>query len=543
MTNHEIASLLRKIAASYTVINEQKYRFQIIAYQKAAESIDHETTQVKDLVKENKLESLPGVGPSIRQHLEELIKTGKVKHFETVTKDVPAALFPLLSIPSFGPKKAFKLVNHFKLKNPDTVLEDIKKLAEDHRIAELPGFGDKSEKDILRALGEYKKGFGKTTRMVLPYASQIADKIIDYLKKSPNVEAEFPLGSLRRKLSTVGDIDIAVSSKNPKKAIDYFVSYPYMGRVIEQGPISASILTSGGQQVDVMVLEPHRFGSLLQHFTGSKNHNVALREFAIRKGLSLSEKGIKHSKSGKVDEFDTEEKFYNALGMDWIPPEIREDTGEVELALKHNLPKLVQLKDIKGDLHIHSSYPIEPSHDMGNNSMEEMLKKAQELGYEYLAFSEHNPNLSKHTKDQLYSIMARRKEKIEQLKLKYKSIRIINLLETDILPNGNLAIDEKCMGELDATLVSIHSVFKMDKEEMTKRVLSGLSHPKAKILTHPTGRLLNERNGYELDFEKIFDFCKQHNKALEINAWPQRLDLPDTLVRQAVGHGIKMVID
>lgn len=542
MNNHEIADLLRKVAASYAIQNEQKFRFQIIAYQKAADAIDKETAQVKDLVKEDKL-NISGVGPSIKQHLEELIQRGKVKHFETVLEHVPSSMFPLISIPSFGPKKAFKLVSHFKLNDPKTVIADIKKLAESGKIASLEGFGEKSQSDILRAISEYKQGFGKTTRMVLPYATEVADKIVAYLKQSKVIKEASTLGSLRRCVSTVGDIDIAVASDDAKAAIEHFINYPYLERIIEKGTISASILTSGGRQVDLMVQPPDCFGSLLQHFTGSKNHNVHLRELAIKKGLSLSEKGIKNTKTGKVAEYSTEEAFYKALGMPWIPPEIREDKGEIEAALSNQLPDLIELKNIKGDLHIHSSYPIEPSHDMGKDSMETMLKKAKQLGYEYLGFSEHNPNLSKHTKNQIYEILAKRKEKIEQLKKSNKDVRIINLLETDILPNGNLAIDEKCFEYLDATLVSVHSVFKMDKKEMTKRILSGLSHPKAKVLTHPTGRLLNERPGYEFDYDAVFDYCQKHKKAIEINSWYTRLDLPDTLVREAIRHGVKFVID
>ncbi len=295
-----------------------------------------------------------------------------------------------------------------------------------------------------------------------------------------------------------------------------------------------------------MTQPPQSFGSLLQHFTGSKNHNIRLREYALKQGLSLSEKGIKHHTGkniGKMMLFDTEEKLYNTLGMDWIPPEIREDTGEVELALAHTLPKLIELADIKGDLHIHSSYAIQPSHDLGNSSMKEMLEKAKSIGYEYLGFSEHNPSVSNHIKDQIYSIMSRRNDYIEQLKSTNKSVRVINLLETDILANGKLAIDEKALAYTDATLVSIHSSFNTNKKDMTKRIINGLSHPKAKILSHPTGRLLNQRPGYELDWDTLFDFCKKNNKALEINASPLRLDLPDTLVHEAIKYGVKMVID
>lgn len=546
MTNQEIAQLLRDVAAAFAIKDEKKFRFQIIAYQKAADTIQYLTKEISDLYKDNKLSGLPGIGPSIQEHLAELIKTGHVKHFEFVMKSIPKSVFPLLSVPSFGPKKAYKLVTHFHLKNPATVTTNIARLARGGKIAGLEGFGEKSQADILRTLGEFSKGAGKTTRMLLPFAAELADTLVTYLKKNPSVVHVEPLGSLRRRVATVGDIDIAVASNKPKEVIEYFVAYPYKSRVIEKGPVSASLLTTGGQQVDLMVQPVDGFGSLLQHFTGSKNHNVHLREYALKKGLSLSERGIKKANApgeqGRV-KYATEEKFYKALGMDWIPPEMREDTGEIELALSHNLPTLIELKDIKADFHIHSNYPIEPSHDLGINSMQEMLDKAKMLGYQYLAFSEHNPSISKHTKRQTYDILAKRKEYIEQLKESNKNIRIISLLETDILANGDLAIDDKSLNLLDGTIVSIHSSFGMNAEKMTQRVLGGLSHPKAKILAHPTGRMIGGRAGYQLDFEKIFAFCKEKNKALEINCWPERSDLPDTLIKQAVQHNIKLTID
>lgn len=546
MANQEIAKLLQHVAAAYTIKNEKKYRFQIIAYQKAADAINGTSEEVRDLLAEGKLESLPGVGPSIRSHLEELIKTGKVKRFEWIMQGIPDAVYPLLDVPTFGPKKAFKLVSEFNLKNPKTVIEDIEKIAKQGKIEHLEGFGKKSQQDILQAIAEFRQGSGKTTRMALPFAGELAEKLLEYLKRSKSAVDVQPLGSLRRMKETIGDIDFAVATNNPKAVIDYFVAYPHKERIIEKGAASASLLLSNGRQVDLMTQTPEGFGSLLQHFTGSKNHNIHLREHALSKDMSLSEYGIKRKMENgklKMENFRTEEQFYKYLGMDWIAPEMREDTGEIELALQHKLPKLVEHEDIKGDLHIHSSFPIEPSHDMGKDSMEEMLKKAKDLGYGYLGFSEHNPSVSKHTGGQIYDILARRKEKIESLNESNKYIRSINLLELDILANGKLAIDEKAFSEIDACLVSIHSAFSMNKNDMTKRVLNGLAHPKAKIFSHPTGRILNDRPGYELDFEAVFDFCKKHNKALEINAWPNRLDLPDSLVRQAVKYGVKLIID
>lgn len=545
MTNQELSKLLRNVAAAYTIKNEQKFRFQIIAYLNAAEIINGLTKEVSDYYKENKLSEIPGIGPTLRLRLEELFEKGEVSHFKWALRSIPEAVFPLLDVPTFGPKKAYKLTKEFKLNNSNTVLDDLEKIAKSGKIAPLKGFGEKSQEDILQAINEFRQGAGKISRMTLPYAQEIADKLVDYMKQSKDVTRVEPLGSLRRQVETVGDIDLAVASNNPKEVLNHFVSYPYVERIIEKGEVSASILTSGGKQIDLLIQPPESFGSLLQHFTGSKNHNVHLREYALKKGMSLSEYGIKHLRvSGQpLKKYSSEENFYQAIGLPWIPPEIREDKGEIELAAKNDLPKLVTLADIKGDLHLHSNYPIEPSHDLGKNSFIEIIDKAVALKYEYVGFSEHNPSISGHSPEKIYEIIKKRNEEIEQIKSNTKNLRIFKLLETDILPNGNLAIDDKTIGLLDATIVSIHSIFNMHKENMTKRVLSGLSHKKAKILAHPTGRMLNDRPGYDLDWEQIFNFCKTHDKALEINSWPDRLDLPDSLVKLAVEAGVKMIIN
>lgn len=549
-TNVEVAKLFRQVAAVYAIKDEKKYKFQIIAYQKAADIIEKLSSELSTLFKQGNNLKIPGIGTTMQERLTELFTTGHVKHYDEIMKDISLAVFPLLDIPSFGPKKAYKLVTHFKLSNPKTVISDIEKIANDGQIAELDGFGEKSQKDILQAITEYRTGTTKTGRMVLPIAFSLSQEIIKHMEKCKDIEQIMPLGSLRRMVSTIGDVDFAVTSKNPPPVIEHFVSFPGKERVIEKGPTTASILIGGGKHIDLLILPPEQFGSLLQHFTGSKHHNVALREYALKKGYSLSERGIKIIKEeNRLVEFNDEKKFYNFLGLDWIPPEIRENEGEIEAALKHALPDLIEAGNIKGDFHIHSNYQIDSSHDYGSASMEEMLKKAKELHYEYLGFSEHNPSITNHSKDEIYHILKRRSLKIEQLRDEQKklpstnSIRIINLLEVDILASGELALDDKSLDLIDGAIVSIHSAFNTPVDKMTQRVLKGLSHPKARILAHPTGRLINSRVGYQLDWEKIFDFCKKNNKVLEINAWPERLDLPDALVRQAKEQGIKFVID
>ncbi len=285
MSNQEIAKLFRNVAAAYSIKNSKKFYFQIVAYQKASETIESTTSELKDLYREGKLETLPDIGVTIRSRLEELFKKGSVAHFNSVLKGIPESVFVLINVPSIGPKKAYKLTQELSLSSPETVIEDLITKAKNHEIAKLPTFGEKSEQDVLRALLEYKAGKGKIVRMVLPYASETAEKILTYLKQSPAVKKAFILGSLRRMMPTIGDIDIAVASERPKEAIEHFIGYPYKDRVIEKGSETASILTSGGRQIDLMVQPVGGFGALLQHFTGSKDHNVHLREYALKKGL------------------------------------------------------------------------------------------------------------------------------------------------------------------------------------------------------------------------------------------------------------------
>jgi DNA polymerase (family X) len=542
MTNLEISKILRNVSSSYIIKNEAKYRFQIIAYKNAADAIDGLNVQVKDLYKENRLDEIPGVGITIKERLIELIKTGQVSHFNEVMKGIPPSVFVLLDVPSIGPKKAYKLASHFHLENPETVIDDLEKLANLNEISKMEGFGEKSQEDILRSINEYREKKGKASKMTLPFANEITKDVLEYLKKNKYVSYAEPLGSLRRKKALVGDIDIAVTSNNPVEVIEYFTKYPRKDRIIEKGPTTSSLLTNGGNQIDLMVLPPDMLGSLLAHFTGSKNHNIALREFALKKGLSLSERGIKVLKTGKLEKYKTEEDFYRALGLTWIPPELREDSGEIELAEKNKLPEIIDINNIKGDLHLHSSFPIEPSHDLGVSTIEEMILKAKELKYEYIGLSEHNPSQSKHSDIQIIDLIKKRNHQIDQISAKLK-FNVLKLMETDILPNGNLALPNKALDELNGTIVSIHSVFKMNRNEMTKRILYALSHPKAKILAHPTGRILNDRPGYEIDFEAIFEFCAKNQKALEINAYPNRLDLADTNIKLAAQANVKMIIN
>ena len=548
MNNQEVALLLREIAAAYQIKNEN--RFKIIAYERAADSIEHLNSEVKDLWDDGKLNEIPGVGISIASHLDELFRTGQVKHFKKVMKELPKTMFSLLSIPGFGAKRAYKLAVILKLKNPKTAVNDLEKAAERGKIALIEGFGEKSQQAIIEAIKSFKRGQTKANRMIFPYASVVAQEVIAYLKKNSKVIRVDPLGSLRRMTATVGDIDIAVATRAPQEVIDWLLKLSKIKKIIEKGEAGASVLLENGRQVDLRAQKPESYGAMLQYFTGSKYHNVRLREFALKKGFSLSEYGIKNVKTKEIVEFKSEKGFYQFLGLNWIPPELRENRGEIEAALEERLPQLVNLKDIKGDLHTHSSFDLEPSHDPGVNNFEKMIVKTRQLKYEYIAFTEHNPSIGNHSEKQIIRIMMRRKEKIEEIlesnmlvQFEEKTdIKVLNGLEIDILSDGKLALPEKAFDYIDFAIVAVHSSFNQSREKMTKRVLFGLSHPKARILAHPTGRLLNQREGYELDWEVIFEFCQKNNKAIEINCHPVRLDLPDILVQEAIEEGVKIAL-
>ncbi|MCL4360074.1 DNA polymerase III [Patescibacteria group bacterium] len=552
MTNLAIAGMLRNMAAAYEILGEN--RFRTIAYERAADSIEHLTSEVKDLWEDDKLSVIPGVGPAIRSHLDELFRTGHVRHIEATLKRVPEAVFPLLLVPGLGPKKAYKLVKALDMRTEKRAVSDLETAAKAHAIAPLEGFGEKSEQDILSAIAIYRKGQIKENRMGLPQADAIARDIIAFLQKGAPVREITVLGSLRRQVATIGDIDIAVATGRPADVISRFLSYPHQ-KMIEKGPTGASLLLHNGRQADLRVQDPRAYGAMLQYFTGSKNHNIALRTWALGKGLSLSEYGIKQVKTGKTTAYATEEAFYRALGLPWIPPELREDRGELEAAIRQaqgkpdGLPDLVGLSDIKGDLHIHSDYDLEPSHDLGRDSLAVLLDRAVEQGYRYIGLSDHNPSVTNHTPEDITAIMKRRKAFYEKAHAAWqrkhtKAVGIFILCEVDILTDGTLALPESAFTYVDGVIASIHSSFTQPEGAMTKRVVRGLTaHPKVRIFGHPTGRLLPDREGIALDWKEMFRVCKARGIALEINAHPARLDLPDTIVFDARRQGLKFIID
>ncbi len=554
ISNLQIAKLLRSVSAALS-LSKGDNRFRIIAYDRAADAIEHASSEVKDLWDDGKLKELSGVGEGIASSLDELFRTGKVKHFETILKDFPPAMFQLMEIPGLGPKNAFKLCKALGITRVHFAVSKLEKAAKTGKIAVLEGFGEESQNNILQNIDGYKN---RSHRLLLNVAHGTVDAIIAWMHKIPQVKQIDYLGSLRRQASTVGDIDIAVATDDSKKVLTHFTQFPGKSRVLEAGEHTSSIILPNGSQVDLMVQPPQSYGSLLQHFTGSKHHNIALRELAMKKGYSLSEYGITplnppltsqdanrriDLRGGNPQErviFSSEEKLYNFLGLDFIPPELREGENEIELAKLHQLPKLVELSDIKGDLHIHSDFNIEPSHDLGTSSINQIVEQAVKLDYEYVGLTDHNPSVANHSEKQMLDLIKKRTNFIRSEK---RAIYVFNGMEIDLQPDGKRAVSDKCLQELDYACVSIHSSFRQSRKDTTLRVLRGLDHPKIKFLAHPTGRLLQEREGVELDWDQIFDFCVRNHKWLEIDAWPTRLDLPDVSVHEAIRNGVKIIIN
>lgn len=538
-SNEQIAQLFENVAAALTL--KVQNRFKIIAYQNASTAAEHATSAIRDLWEQGKLDEIPGFGESVQEHLDELFKTGQVKHFETIFKGINRATFNFLKIPGVGPKTAEDIAN--------LGVTDVYDLAAKLEKGELDDkLSEKKRQSLAESVAKFQRKGGEAKRMLLPRATEVADEIIVYMKKSKDVIEINLLGSLRRRVATIGDVDLAISSKRPHKVIEHFLKYSQIARVILQGDEKASAEVKIGVRVDIMVEEPQYYGSLLQHFTGSKFHNIHLRKIANDHGMSLSEKGIrsidKNDKFGyeRVFKTKTEQEFYKHLGMQYIPPEMREDAGEIEAAIAHKVPDLVELSDIKGDLHLHSSYPVEPSHDLGADSMEALIKRAEELGYEYINLTDHNPSLGTHTEEQVINLLTNRTKYIEQLKTSRKT-KLLNSLEVDIQSNGDPALPESCLKLLDLPIFGVHTKHAMARDEITARIKKAIENPYFKVLVHPTNRLLNKRDESDIDWDVILDTVKKHNKVLEIDAYPDRLDLTDSLVREAVNRGIKLCID
>ena len=544
ITNSDIAKLLRRVEAVYEVKDKDFFRGR--AYENATNAIENLTISAHDLWEQGKLTEIPGVGESLADHLDELFKTGKVKHFESEFKRVPAGMFGLLGIRGIGPKIAYKIAKKFKLDDEKAAYKKVKQLITTGKLADLPGFGEKMQAKIKTSI---ESSFVKDERLLFSEAVPISSAFIEYIKKIPSVINAEPLGSLRRHVATVGDIDLGIATDKPQETMEAVLKYPPIYKVISSGEGLARVQLKTGHEVDIKLCSPGEWGSLLQHYTGSKLHNIALRSYALERKLSLSEHGIKDLGTKKIFQAQDEKAFYAHLGLPYIPPELREGEEELDYAKKNKIFSLVELEDIRGDLHLHSDFDFASSHDLGRSKLSEYLDKAKSLGYEYLGFSDHNPKYRGLTlTDKKKILEARKKYLITQYQEYEKRVKtgvpkLLVGLEIDIRSDGELALEDDLLQDLDYAIVSVHNAFDLPKEENTNRLIKALSHPKAIILGHPTARKLNERPGIDVAWERVINFCRTNSKVLEVNATPDRLDLPDDLVKMAIGGGVKVIID
>jgi len=527
MTNKEIAKNLFQIAEVLELKNSSD-RFRIVAYEKAAQTVENYPTELKDIYEKNGLKGLndiPGVGASIAEKIAELLKTGRLKYLNEIQKDIPTNELEFLKIPGIGPKMAVKIAKGLKPKN----IDDLEKKIKGGSADEL--FKEKTRKNILRGIDISRK---LTGRMLITDALPIAEDFTARVKKIRGVKDASFVGSLRRMKETIGDIDIVAASSEPKILIDAFVKFPGVNQIITQGAAKSTIIHEAGCQIDLEIVPEAEFGSLLQHFTGSKEHNVALRTFAQTKNLSVSEHGIKVA--GKLKTFQTEKELYNFLGMDFIPPELREDRGEIQAALQHKLPKLLELSDIKGDLHVHSNWSD------GQMTISEIARAGEKLNYEYVVISDHTVGLGiAHGLDE--TRLEERQKEIEITQKAHSRIKILSSVEVNIKADGDLDIQDWMLEKLDVVTASIHTSFFQNKEIMTNRLLKAISHPHVDIIGHPSGRVIGRREPYDVDWTQVFEACKKYKTALEISSFPDRLDLKDTLCQEAKKYGIKFAIN
>lgn len=530
MKNLEIARIFFEIA---DILELQNIAWKPQAYRKAARSIETLSEDIEDIYqkkREQGLKEIPGIGENLARKIAQYIQTGKINEYEKLKKTLPKGMEELMHIHGIGAKKAMTLYKKLKI----TSIKQLEESAKKGKIKKIEGFGEKSEQDILRGIQLAKQS---KERMLLGDALQIARELTKKLKTLKEIQQLEISGSLRRRKETIRDIDILAISTNASKIMNFFTTMPDVKTVLAKGETKSTIILNNSIQADIRVLDKKSYGAALQYFTGNKDHNIKLRQIAIKKGYKLSEYGLFDVKNNKFLCGHSEEEVYKKLGLQYIEPELRENTGEIEAALKRKLPKLLKYDEIKGDLHLHTNWSD------GTSTPETMIQAAITIGYKYVAItdhskSEHIANGMKENRLLKYIV------EMDKLNKKYSDkIKIFTGAEVSILADGKLDYADKYLKKLDWVVASVHSRFKQTKEEMTKRILNAIENPYVKCLGHPTGRLIHEREPYEADFEKIFQKAKETKVALEINSFPQRLDLKDTHIKTALEIGAKLAIN
>ncbi len=527
MKNFEVARAFDLMADLLEIKGENPFRIR--AYRRAALNLESLTEDVAVLAAEGRLDEIPGIGEDLAGKIAEYLKTGKLKDLEAARKGIAAGVVELMSVPGIGPKTAKLLYE----KEGVTSLRRLEELARAGKLRGLPGIRAKTEGNILKGIAVVKKG---QERMPLGKALPLARELVRALERLPEVKEISGAGSVRRMKETVGDIDLLITSSRPERVMAAFVKLPQVADVLEKGSTKASIRHREGIQVDLRVVEPESFGAALVYFTGSKQHNIRIREMAVKRGLKISEYGVFKTATRRRVAGATEEEVYAAVGLPWIPPELREDLGEIEAALKGELPELIELTDIRGDLHCHTNASD------GHHSVEALVEAAIKLGYRYLAITDHSKSARVAgglSGEELLAHVG----KVRAAQKKHRQITLLAGSECDILPDGFLDYPNELLAELDLVVAAVHSRFKQPKGEMTRRICAALTNPYVRILAHPTGRLMGEREPYEVDLDRVLETSKRYGKAVEINAYPERLDLNDVHARRAREVGVLVAIN
>lgn len=525
MNNEQVASVLRRMADLLEMSGEE--RFKVVAYQKAARAVAYAQEDVNKLAGEGRLSEIPGIGKSISAKIQELLTTGRIKEFDDLQAKLPEGAVRLLEVPGIGPKLAYRIANEL----PVMSLQDLESVILDGRLAVLPGLGQKTAENLLRNLRSHRL---KNNRIPLGKALPIAERVCDALR--PVVRNITPAGSLRRLEETVGDIDLIGTADDPSSVTAEFVRLPFVTQVVAQGPTKASVIVDYAVQVDLRIVEHESFGNLLQHFTGSKEHNVLLRERARRMGLSVSEYGITDLTTGKVEQFASEEEVYARLGLPYIPPELRWGTDEIALAEQGHLPSLLTVEDVRGDLHCHTDWSD------GRDPLEAVVEQARALGREYLAITDHSRGRGNANGLSIERLL----EQIELVRAFNRRSdggpRLLTGSEVDIRADGSMDYPDEVLGQLEIVVGSIHSAMTQDRERMTARIIQAMENPHVDIIGHLTARLIGEREPIDVDVEAVLQAAVRTGTAIEINASPDRLDLKDVYVRRARELGARLVI-
>ncbi|HTS36000.1 MAG TPA: DNA polymerase/3'-5' exonuclease PolX [Candidatus Solibacter sp.] len=534
MDNKSIANVLFETADLLEIDGQDSFRIR--SYRNAAQAIENHSQQIKDLIADPKqVLAIPGIGKSMLRNLQELLTEGKLSTQKELLEKYHPSMLQLLKIQGLGPKTIKLIWDAYQVCDVDGV----EKLAREGKIRELPRMGEKHEAKLLKAIADYRRIGG---RFNIDIAEEQAEKLIAYIENFPGVDKITPAGSLRRGRESVGDLDILVTGKicsteeGRQKAIDHVAKYPPLMDVIARGDNKISFHLRDGMQVDVRLLPPESFGAAMQYFTGSKAHNVALRMRALKMGYTLNEYSLATLEGEKPVAGKTEEEIYSKLKLDYIPPEMRENLGEIDLAEKHALPNLITQEDIQGDVHMHT---VETD---GKNTIEEMAEAAKARGYKYMAITDHSKNLAfANGLDDQRAVehIAR----IREAGKKIDGITVLAGIEVDILADGDLDLSDDVLAQMDIVIASVHSVFNQEAAKMTDRLIKAVSNPNTSLLGHPTGRMQGRRDAYPFDFGAVVAVAAKNKVAMELNAYPDRLDLNDVHLRQAKQQGVKIVIN